>query len=212
MTVAELPASLQSGTKSLAALAKPESDPRIDSAWKSSTPARPSSRSATSPELLAARCLPPSSTKAFVQMCVPLRRRVWRESASSHRLSHSGTGPACWVCRHRRLAIGARVSRLVVPELETILGSLQEASTRRPLLGRWLKEPIASDGPRPLDLMAQQNWRAFRASARLVPVASQRSEAPSSLSRARLRERHGALRAVSGPEPAPAEEGALDGA
>ena len=35
MTVAELPASLQSGTKSLAALAKPESDPRIDSAWKS---------------------------------------------------------------------------------------------------------------------------------------------------------------------------------
>ena len=86
------------------------------------------------------------------------------------------------------------------PELETVLRELQAAVARRPLLGLWLKEPLSVDGPRPIDLISHGNWRAFRASTRLVPSIARRTVSPTMTGRAAARHRE--RRAVSGPEPA----------
>jgi hypothetical protein len=210
MTVAEMPPSLESGTRSIAALAEQAPGPRIDGALKSFDAGtailkvrdltdtlggtmliavayeglQPDVRRATAPRMARIRELAPTVSLrdwANVLGVSPQAVRNWSTREPPNR-----------------------------PELAKILRSLEEASLRRPLLGRWLKEPVVPDGPRPLDFMADQNWRAFRASSRLGSTASQRRDAPSSAMQARLRERHGSRRAVSGPEPAAAEEGADD--
>jgi hypothetical protein len=210
MTVAGLPPSLEPGTRSCAALAEQEPGSTIVSAWKSFDAGtailkvrdltdalggtmliaveyeglQPDVRRATAPRMARIRELAPT-----------VSLRDW-----ANVLGVSPQAVHNWSTREPPNR----------PELAKILGSLEEASLRRPLLGRWLKDRIVPNGPRPLDFMADQNWRAFRASSRLGPTASQRRDAPSSAMQARLRERHGSRRAVSGPEPAAAEDAVDD--
>jgi DNA-binding transcriptional regulator YiaG len=210
MTVAELPPSLEPGTKSLAALSQQEPRPKIDSAWKSFDAGTAILKVRDLTDTLGGTMLIAVEYEGLrpdVRRATATRMARIREMAPTVSLrdwaSVLGVSPQAV----RNWSTREPPNR---PELAKILRSLEEASLRRPLLGRWLKERVVPDGPRPIDFMADQNWRAFRASSRLGPAASPRKVASSSEMQARLRERHGSRRAVSGPEPPPAEDGAED--
>jgi hypothetical protein len=209
MAVADLPPSLKSSTTSIAEAVEPDLEGLLAGGWKGFD---------AGTEILVVRDLSATLGGTMIadvryEGLQPDIRRVGRTRMGRIRELAPDVSLRDWATA---LGVSAQAIRNWShreppdrPQLETVLRLLQDVSARRPRLDQWLKQPLSPDGIRPLDLMAHSNWRAFRASARLVPAASNRKGVSPAME-ARLIERHRALRAVRGPEPQVDDRGTDD--
>lgn len=69
-------------------------------------------------------------------------------------------------------------------KLDRVLGALDAAAAHQPDLGRWLMTPLPGMQQRPIDLLREDHWRAFRGALR-VRAAPPASVAPEELARRR---------------------------
>ncbi len=69
-------------------------------------------------------------------------------------------------------------------KLDRVLGALDAAAAHQPDLGRWLMTPLPGMQQRPVDLLREDHWRAFRGALRARPAPAV-SVAPEELARRR---------------------------
>ena len=93
------------------------------------------------------------------------------------------------------------------PELAKVLGSLEEASWRRPAFGRWLKEPGPSGGPSARLTSWRTELARFRRASRLVPVRRSGSSVQAPSLRRACASATGPYARSRGPEPAACRRG-----
>ncbi len=85
-------------------------------------------------------------------------------------------------------------------KLDRVLGALNEAAAHRPDLGRWLTSSLPGMELRPIDLLREDRWRAFRGAIRA------RSAPPVSITPDELVRRRRAQVSWAVPEPATVAE------
>lgn len=96
---------------------------------------------------------------ARIRGLAPLSFREW---ATVFGVSHSAI---------KQWADGEEPTR---EKLDRVLGALNEAAAHQPDLARWLATPLAGMALRPVDLLREDRWRAFRGAirARSAPAVS----------------------------------------
>ncbi len=96
---------------------------------------------------------------ARIRWLAPLSFREW---AAVFGVSHSAI---------KQWADGDEPDR---DKLDRVLGAITEAATHQPDLGRWLMSPVPGMEVRPVDLLREDRWRAFRGAirARRAPAVS----------------------------------------